>query len=93
MQHISALPKWIQERYAILWAKKNTEPFTHEEAMKMLKEKEPVLISVFLSELRKAGWLEAKLDKKDARRRIYTLIQPEQIFMGMAQGITVEISK
>jgi type I restriction enzyme M protein len=36
-------------------------------------------INVFLSELRKRGWLEVKLDPEDARKRIYKLISREEI--------------
>ena len=36
-------------------------------------------INVFLSELRKRGLLDAKLDPQDARKRIYKLISKEEI--------------
>ena len=35
-------------------------------------------IAVFLSELRKAGWIEMKMDSKDARKTIYKLKAPEK---------------
>ena len=36
------------------------------------------MLSIVLSELRQAGWLEMKLSPEDARKRIYKLKSPEQ---------------
>ena len=80
-----AMPKWIQQRYSVLWSVKRDAPFNHVEAMQILGEKEPILMSVFISELRKAEWLESKLNPKDARKRIYVLKSPEKIFLHMAK--------
>ena len=80
-----AMPKWIQQRYAVLWSVKKDKKFTHEEAMKIIGEKEPILISVFISELKKAGWLESQLNPDDARKRVYVLKSPEEIFLNMAK--------
>ena len=44
-----AMPKWIQQRYAVLWYVKKDKPFNHVDIMKILGEKEPILISVFIS--------------------------------------------
>ena len=71
------LPKWIQKRYAHLWNKFKDKPFTHEQAVKLLQDNGQV-ISVFLSDLKKAGWLEVSLDRADTRIRLYRLISPEQ---------------
>ena len=71
------LPKWIQKRYAILWMKFKDKSFTHEQAVKILKEDEQ-LISVFLSDLKKAEWLDVALDPKDTRKRFYRLKEPNQ---------------
>ena len=86
-----AMPKWIQQRYAVLWSIKKDKPFNHVEIMKILSEKEPILISVFISELKKAGWLESQLNPDDARKRAYTLKSPEEIFLNMAKVEKEEI--
>jgi len=70
------LPKWIMQRYSALWNKFKDKEFNHEEAFKTLSKDK--MLSIVLSELRQAGWLEMKLSPEDARRRIYKLKNPEQ---------------
>ena len=44
------------------------------------------LVSIALSKLRTAGWLEiTKLDPKDSRKRYYKLNKLEEIFQDMAK--------
>ena len=69
------LPKWIQKRYSILWNKFKNKPFSHEDASRLLSDNEQV-VSVFISDLRKAGWVEVTLDQKDTRMRRYVLKEP-----------------
>jgi type I restriction enzyme M protein len=76
------LPKWIQNRYAVLWAKFRDKPFTHEQAVKTLNDKEGV-VSVFMSDLKRAGWLEVILSKEDTRIRLYKLKEPNQAIKEM----------
>ena len=78
------LPKWVMQRYAILWNKFNDREFNYESASKSLKDDKTV--SIALSELRQAGWLENQLDPKDARKRIYRLKSPEQAVKEMRTG-------
>ena len=70
------IPKWIMQRYAKLWKKFKNKPFNYDDALSLLNEKEA--LSVVLSELRKAEWLEVKLDPNDTRKRIYVLKNPEK---------------
>ena len=74
----SPLPKWIQTRYAALWKKYGEKEITFEQIEQTLKNKKG--INVFISDLRKAGWAEVKLDEKDTRKRKYKLKNPEDIF-------------
>lgn len=71
------LPKWIMKHYSTLWNKFKNREFRYEDASKALKEKK--MMSLILSELKKAGWLEVKLDPKDSRKRIYQLKSPEDV--------------
>ena len=76
------LPKWIQTRYAVLWNKFKNKEFNHKQACSLLKlEKE--VISVLLSDLKKAGWLEVSLNSEDGRKRIYRLKNPEEALKEM----------
>ena len=70
------IPKWVMQRYAKLWKKFKDKPFNFEDELSVLQEKET--ISVVLSELRKAKWLDVKLDPHDTRKRIYVLKSPEK---------------
>jgi len=83
---VSPLPKWAMKRYARLWGKFRSREFTYEEASKVLKEKDPNLVSVILSYLRKYGWLAIKLHPVDTRKRIYQLISPEKAVKGMLEA-------
>jgi len=78
MQEIT-LPKWLESRYKILWNAFGEEQFRMDDAINIFKknldsDKE---IPVFISELKKSGWIEVELDPKDSRKRIYNLISKE----------------
>ena len=79
-----ALPKWLENRYAVLWGKFRNAPFNFEEAEKLLREKDPKTLSVVLSDLRNLGWLSVELDPKTARKRLYQLKPPETALKELA---------
>ena len=72
------LPRWIMKRYSILWSKFKEKEFTHKQARDVLKEKDERVVSLFLSDLKKYGWLEVRLDPNDSRIRLYKLKCPEE---------------
>lgn len=70
------LPKWLETRYSILWESFGDSGFRFEDAVRVLQEKNKDRweeVPVFLSELRKAGWLFAVADERDARQKVYRL--------------------
>jgi len=76
------IPAWLEKRHEFLWDAFHDSPFHFEDAAKILKEKmqdSENQINVFLSELRKRGWLEVEPDKDDARKKIYKLVSKEEI--------------
>ena len=76
------LPKWLEIRYNILWDSFGSFPFRLEDAVRVLEEKNrdrPREVPVFLSELKKAGWLVMQPDPSDARRSIYRLKSREEV--------------
>lgn len=84
------LAKWLETRYNILWESFGSFPFSLDDAVKVLEEKNRDRreeVPVFLSELRKAGWLTARLDPSDARRRIYQLKSREEV---VKEALSVE---
>lgn len=75
------LPKWIMQRYSKLWNKFKNKEFDYDQASKALNKDK--MMSVILSDLKKAGWVEIKLHPKDSRKRIYKLKSPEDAIKEM----------
>ena len=72
----SDMAEWIDRRYDILWEAFGDKTFRFEDAAKILKEKNKDTeeqVPVFLSQLRKAGFLSAESDARDARQKLYRL--------------------
>ena len=84
------IPRWLEIRYEALFDAFQEKSFTREDAYRVLREKfrDPKNnINVILSELRKAGWLEAIIDEADARRRVYILKSRRDIIReGLSPG-------
>jgi hypothetical protein len=80
------LPRWIMKRYSSLWNKFKGKEFTHKKAIEVLNEKDGRMVSLFLSDLKKYGWLEVSLDPKDSRIRIYKLKKPGDAVAEMNNG-------
>jgi len=75
------LPKWLEVRYSILWVAFRDSRFRFEDAVRVLMDKNKDRweeVPVFLSELRKAGWLLTESDVRDARQKIYRLKSREE---------------
>ena len=70
------LPKWLMERYSLLWKAFEEKEFDHDEAAKVLNEERERLVSVVLSDLKRHGWLTIKLHPDDSRKRLYKLKNP-----------------
>jgi len=83
---IQHLPEWIMKRYAKLWTRFKDKEFTKEEAKKTLNGDSS--LAVFLSDLKKAGWLEMKMAQDDARKTIYKLKNPSQAILEMIKEMS-----
>ena len=78
------LPKWLDTRYNMLWDAFKEANFSMEDAIKVLEERnkdKKEEITVFISELKKAGLLKVELDPNDSRKRIYTLKSKDAIIV------------
>ncbi|MEM2144995.1 MAG: class I SAM-dependent DNA methyltransferase [Candidatus Jordarchaeaceae archaeon] len=76
------LPNWLKNRYSLLWESFKDSSFSFDDAVKVLEEKNKdnkEEVPVFLSELRKAGWLQTELDSSDARKRVYRLKSSKEV--------------
>lgn len=80
---VNAIPKWVWNRYSLLWKKFKDKPFTFEQAQKELKYLDRNTISVMFNELKNAGWLSVRLDESDSRKRNYNLFNPVNIVEGI----------
>ena len=78
-----AIPKWVQERFSLLWQTYDNKTVTYEEIEKVLKMDDRNTISVFINELKKAEWIDIKLSDEDSRKRVYSLKSPNQIMLEM----------
>jgi hypothetical protein len=81
---VEPLSKWIMKAYSKLWTKFKNKEFNHDEASKTLNDEK--MISIILSELKKAGWLDIRLHPEDSRKRLYKLISPEEAAKEMSKG-------
>ena len=81
------IPKWLQQRYSKLLNDLGKKEFKFEAARKILSKDQEKIVSIIISELKKAGWLNiTKLDPNDSRKRFYVLKTPEEIFSGLESG-------
>ena len=69
------LPKWVMHRYSKLWASFGEKEFHRKDAFSRLNN--DGMTNVILSNLKKACWLEVKLDPDDGRKRLYRLKNPD----------------
>ena len=70
------IPDWVERRRRILWDAFGGSTFRFEDAAKVLMDKNKDAweqVPVFLSELRKAGFLLVESDVRDARQKLYRL--------------------
>ena len=82
--HQSPLPKWLMKRYSLLWQKFGDREFQHSEACRALQD-DREFVSLILSDLKKAQWLEVRINPRDSRKRVYRLISPEEAVKGMGK--------
>jgi len=85
------LPKWIMKRYLLLWKELKDKKFDFDTALKVLKKLErpddKKIVALFLSQLRKAGWVTVELNPADNRKRFYQLKAYEDVFKKVMEEI------
>jgi type I restriction enzyme M protein len=77
------IPEWVERRRRILWDAFGGSTFRFEDAAKALMDRNKDAweqVPVFLSELRKAGWLLVESDVRDARQKLYRLKSGDEAF-------------
>lgn len=89
-KNTSNLPRWLENKYKVLHDTFKGNTFRMEEAENTLKShntEKTEGTALVLSELRKAGLLSVEMDKKDARKRIYTLKAREEIMKDIVETL------
>ena len=74
------IPSWLAKSYAMLYADKGNEWFDFEEAGKILQIEEKKPLSRRLIRLEEAGFLVAKRDAIDRRKKYFRVLNPNDVF-------------
>ena len=83
---IELLPKWIMRRYIKIRKEFGNKKFTFKEAQEVLED-DGRIINLFLSELKRAGWLVSERHPDDARMKLYQIKQIENVLKELEQEI------
>ena len=83
------VPNWIEQRYALLWKDKAGRKFDFDDATKILSGDRKSIVSIALSELRRAGWLTVETNEKDTRKRFYKLVPIDEYIKMKVKAIEV----
>ncbi len=71
------LQGWLNRRYLLMANHFKTDTFNFSDAKKFIKKNfgdSDQMISLILSEFKRAGWLNVEIDPQDSRKRRYSLI-------------------
>ena len=78
------IPPWLAKAYARIYYAKKTETFDFSEAAEILDIKDERPLAKSLAKLKSFGYLTARRDPVDSRRKRFRLIDPESIVLAMA---------
>lgn len=74
------VPSWLAKSYAIMYVEKGTTWFSFDEAKTILDIKENSILSLRLTKLEESGFLIAKRDAIDRRKKYFRVLNPNDIF-------------
>lgn len=74
------IPSWLAKSYAMLYAERGKEWFDFEEAGKILQVDEKRALSRRLTRLEESGFLIAKRDAVDRRKKYFRALNPNDVF-------------
>lgn len=74
------IPSWLAKSYAILYSEKSNEWFDFEESKKILDITDKRVLSRRLTRLEEAGFLIARRDAVDRRKKYFRTLNPNDIF-------------
>jgi len=76
----------MNKRFARIWSIKKKESFTFKWYVEISGDDEKIA-RVFLSLLRKKGWVKVSTDQKNRRVKIYRLEDPSKIYQKLGQEV------
>jgi hypothetical protein len=78
------IPPWLAKAYARIYYAKKTETFDFLEAAEILGIKDERPLAKTVAKLKSFGYLIARRDPVDSRRKLFRLIDPESVVLAMA---------
>jgi len=78
------IPPWLAKAYARIYLAKKNETFDFSEAAKILGIKDERPLAKIVAKLKSYGYLIARRDPADSRRKLFRLIDPESMVLAMA---------
>jgi len=78
------IPPWLAKAYARIYYAKKTETFDFSEAAEILDIEDERPLAKTVAKLKSSGYLIARRDSVDSRRKLFRLIDPESIILAMA---------
>jgi len=78
------IPPWLAKAYARIYYAKKTETFDFSEAAEILGIKDERPLAKTVAKLKSFGYLIARRDPVDSRRKLFRLIDPESVVLAMA---------
>lgn len=73
------IPSWLAKYYAMLYVEKNVQWFDFDEAKKILNIENKSVLSLSLAKLEDSGFLIAKRDSVDRRKKHFRVLEPKDI--------------
>lgn len=84
---VDAIPKWVMQRYSVLYKAFGNEGFNRDGARKAIAKAglkgDDTLTNTFFSQLNKKGWVIVERDKRDSRKKIFRLVPPEKALINL----------
>ncbi|KUK70876.1 MAG: hypothetical protein XE11_1467 [Methanomicrobiales archaeon 53_19] len=83
---VESIPKYLLEKFALIYAEKGVSEFRFRDAEEILGETKSYTGQI-LPKLVKAGWLHKKVDPEDGRRKIYQVIDPQKTLQRLGEEL------
>ena len=83
------IPEWMAKRFALIWRIKKNKDFTFRWYIEKTGDDEKIALT-FFSRLKKKGWIEVKNNPQDKRKKLYKLVNPNEIFNELGEAMVIK---